>query len=163
MNSSNGQTERKRKVSPSSSSSSMDSSGDESTPLRRCVQKNSGKVSRISILNCPGNDQCTLSYFFKSWVFIDSQKNSSSSETDSEDEKCPICLKVLKNQILAITDTCRHHTFCLSCLEEWSKTKRTCPVDRKEYQSVLVLDTKRKVSKELFLKSLFGWYSIYSK
>lgn len=58
MNSSNRQTERKRKVSSSSSSE------DESTPLRRCVQKNKGKVSRISILSCQAH-QCTLSFFNK--------------------------------------------------------------------------------------------------
>ncbi|XP_050302455.1 PHD and RING finger domain-containing protein 1-like [Anthonomus grandis grandis] len=81
-------------------------------------------------------------------VSTDRRSNSSSSEDDSLD-KCPICLKCFKNQTLAITDSCRHHTFCLDCLQEWSKTRKTCPVDRREYSSILVLDIRGKVTRQL--------------
>ncbi|CAG9768647.1 unnamed protein product [Ceutorhynchus assimilis] len=123
---------RKRKVSRSKSpqvslsrsSGSLDSGSEEES------ETDSRKVARLSHTN-----------------------GVSSSELAETQEKCPICLKLLTDQISAITDTCSYHTFCLTCLEEWSKIKKLCPVDRKEYSSILVLDSKGHVSSELPIKS----------
>ncbi|KAL1513468.1 hypothetical protein ABEB36_002874 [Hypothenemus hampei] len=70
-----------------------------------------------------------------------------------EVEKCPICLKALKSQTFCVTDSCDYHTFCLDCLETWSKNKSICPVDRKEFKSILVLDVKGKIIKQIAIKA----------
>ncbi|XP_076256437.1 PHD and RING finger domain-containing protein 1-like [Rhynchophorus ferrugineus] len=70
-----------------------------------------------------------------------------------EKERCPICLKILDSQTLSTPDTCSLHTFCLTCLEEWSKVKNTCPVDRKEYRSILVLNSDREILNQIPIKS----------
>ncbi|XP_030765010.1 PHD and RING finger domain-containing protein 1-like [Sitophilus oryzae] len=79
-------------------------------------------------------------------------ENSSDSDTENTN-KCPVCLKALHNQVLAVPDTCSHHIFCLSCLEEWTKIKTTCPVDRKEYFSILVLNSEGVVSNQIPIKA----------
>ena len=43
-----------------------------------------------------------------------------SCQSSSSKELCPICLCSFKNQQLAKSDVCEH-TFCLECLQEWSK------------------------------------------
>ena len=35
-------------------------------------------------------------------------------------EQCPICLSLMKHQLLARPVECKHN-FCLECIEEWSK------------------------------------------
>ncbi|XP_060518485.1 PHD and RING finger domain-containing protein 1-like [Cylas formicarius] len=68
--------------------------------------------------------------------------------------KCPICLGKFKRQRLAIPDSCYFHTFCLDCLETWSKTKNICPVDRRVFTSILKLDKAGdKVSKQIAVNS----------
>lgn len=51
---------------------------------------------------------------------IDSDEESSSSSSDGESDKCPICLTRLGQQDLASPNSCLH-TFCLNCLTEWGK------------------------------------------
>ena len=38
-------------------------------------------------------------------------------------EQCPICLSLMKNQLLARPVECKHN-FCLECIEEWSKVSK---------------------------------------
>lgn len=68
-----------------------------------------------------------LTYFLFINVFIFYFKNiesdeSSSSSSDGESDKCPICLTRLGQQDLASPDSCLH-TYCLNCLTEWAKVK----------------------------------------
>jgi PHD and RING finger domain-containing protein 1 len=53
------------------------------------------------------------------------------------DGKCPICLVTFTAEEVATPDICGH-TFCVGCLEEWSATSNTCPLDRHEFGVMLV-------------------------
>lgn len=33
------------------------------------------------------------------------------------------------------------HIFCAVCIEEWSKNVTTCPIDRKEFTSICILES----------------------
>ncbi|CAB4061035.1 PHRF1 [Lepeophtheirus salmonis] len=71
----------------------------------------------------------------------DNNNASSSSSSSNEDEgsspKCAICLYKLKTQLLGTPKSCSH-TFCLLCIQEWTKNVNTCPIDRKTFQSICV-------------------------
>jgi len=106
----------------------------------------------------------------------DTGGESDSSEGEKSDDslggtldKCPVCLRVLKAQEIAIPDCCEH-VYCLSCIIEWAavilfnsfsyslghayrsryefnrmidtrlQTSATCPIDRKSFHSVLIMD-----------------------
>lgn len=62
-----------------------------------------------------------------------------SDSSDSSDvEKCPICLLAFSsNQEIGKPAIC-DHKFCFPCIQEWSKVVQTCPIDRKEFQEILV-------------------------
>lgn len=40
-------------------------------------------------------------------------------------EQCPICLSLMKSQLLARPIDCKHN-FCLECIEEWSRVSKAC-------------------------------------
>ncbi|XP_066248476.1 PHD and RING finger domain-containing protein 1 isoform X1 [Euwallacea similis] len=65
------------------------------------------------------------------------EKNIDSDSSEGNSEKCPICLISFRLQEVGIPENCEHK-FCLECIEEWSKNMNTCPVDRKEYNSITV-------------------------
>ncbi|CAH0558738.1 unnamed protein product [Brassicogethes aeneus] len=65
------------------------------------------------------------------------EKNMDSDSSDGESDKCPICLLSFRQQEVGTPETC-DHMFCLECLQEWSKNMNTCPVDRREYNLILV-------------------------
>ncbi|XP_072393559.1 uncharacterized protein [Diabrotica undecimpunctata] len=65
--------------------------------------------------------------------------DSDSELSDGQSEKCPICLVSFKAQEIGTPESC-DHTFCLECIQEWSKNMNTCPVDRQEYRLILVRD-----------------------
>ncbi|XP_028155148.2 PHD and RING finger domain-containing protein 1 [Diabrotica virgifera virgifera] len=65
--------------------------------------------------------------------------DSDSELSDGQSEKCPICLVSFKLQEIGTPESC-DHTFCLECIQEWSKNMNTCPVDRQEYRLILVRD-----------------------
>jgi PHD and RING finger domain-containing protein 1 len=52
-------------------------------------------------------------------------------------EKCPICLATFAAQEVGTPDVC-DHLFCRRCLLAWSANANTCPVDRKEFSTILV-------------------------
>lgn len=60
-----------------------------------------------------------------------------SDSSDGQSEKCPICLLTFKTQDIGSPETC-DHTFCVECIQEWSKNVNTCPVDRQEFTLILV-------------------------
>lgn len=63
-----------------------------------------------------------LNFTFYCLQIIESDEESSSSSSDGESDKCPICLTRLGQQDLASPNSCLH-TFCLNCLTEWGKVK----------------------------------------
>jgi hypothetical protein len=52
-------------------------------------------------------------------------------------EKCPICLCEFGTQEIGTPDCC-NHSFCVPCLQEWSENSNICPLDREEYDAILV-------------------------
>jgi hypothetical protein len=57
-----------------------------------------------------------------SFVNSGEQISSDSDESDSDGEKCAICLKKFRTQQIGTPSNCDHR-FCRKCLEEWSKVK----------------------------------------
>jgi hypothetical protein len=59
--------------------------------------------------------------------------------TESPDkEECIICLDTSKN--LSRVSNCSH-SFCFSCILNWSKVTNTCPVCKKEFNSITACNT----------------------
>jgi len=56
---------------------------------------------------------------------------SCSSDDSAKGECCPICLRMLNEEVIGTPESCDHH-FCLECIEEWAKvmlhTSETMPV-----------------------------------
>jgi hypothetical protein len=59
------------------------------------------------------------------------------NSSDGDSLMCPVCLKPFTTQKTGTPDTC-NHTFCATSLEEWTKIKNTCPVDRQKFNFILV-------------------------
>lgn len=68
------------------------------------------------------------------------ENDSSSSGSDEQSEKCPICLISFKGQEVGSPEAC-DHSFCADCIQEWAKTVNTCPVDRRKFNLILVRDS----------------------
>ncbi|CAD6992122.1 unnamed protein product [Ceratitis capitata] len=77
--------------------------------------------------------------------------NSDSSSNELL-EKCPICLLTFRQQEIGSPATCAH-IFCASCIEAWSKNVQTCPIDRIEFDRLIVRDNyeNRKIVREVNL------------
>ncbi|XP_066258635.1 PHD and RING finger domain-containing protein 1-like [Euwallacea similis] len=150
MTSPNNESGRKRKMPETSVSSYNTLDGGCSEGERQDMSERT-KVQRLGLKSRSSRSP-------KSRSTKDASKRSKSSNSsfssDEEIEKCPICLRKLESQTLSVTDTCNHHIFCLDCLQEWSKTRKTCPVDRIEYKAILVLDSRGKVKEKLPIKPL---------
>nr|DBA31171.1 TPA: hypothetical protein GDO54_007065 [Pyxicephalus adspersus] len=56
----------------------------------------------------------------------------------SSSERCPICLNSLSLEVGFPEDCC--HAFCIACILKWSETSTSCPVDRKQFQTVYKID-----------------------
>ncbi|KAM8703531.1 hypothetical protein ACLKA7_008194 [Drosophila subpalustris] len=78
---------------------------------------------------------------------ISDSSNSSSNELL---EKCPICLLTFRQQEIGKPVTCEH-SFCAACIEAWAKNVQTCPIDRLEFDKIIVLDNfeRRNVVREV--------------
>lgn len=63
--------------------------------------------------------------------------SSDSDSNDPEGEKCAICLKKFRKQRIGNPSNCEHN-FCVTCLQEWSKSSNTCPVDRSVFETIIV-------------------------
>jgi PHD and RING finger domain-containing protein 1 len=89
---------------------------------------------------------------------------SDSSTDSSEEEKCPICLLSFSAEQQIGKPAVCEHIFCFPCLEEWSKVVQTCPIDRKEFQSIRVYGNLEcdnllrtvKVKQKVALEELLG-------
>lgn len=72
------------------------------------------------------------------------EADDSDASFDSSDvDKCPICLLAFTtSQEIGKPAVC-DHTFCFSCILEWSKVVQTCPIDRTEFREIRVYDNLR--------------------
>lgn len=61
-------------------------------------------------------------------------KEKSPQRPDSPEPNCSICLGKLQNK--SFTDSC-FHTFCFTCLLEWSKVKAVCPLCKQPFKSII--------------------------
>ncbi len=52
--------------------------------------------------------------------FTPSETKIKSEIINKPHEQCPICLSLMKSQLLARPIDCKHN-FCLECIEEWSR------------------------------------------
>ncbi|XP_014669253.1 PREDICTED: PHD and RING finger domain-containing protein 1-like [Priapulus caudatus] len=69
----------------------------------------------------------------KPWVM---SEGSSESESGGEEvDRCPVCLRRFRSQDIGTPESC-DHSFCLECIEEWSKNLNTCPVDRQVFHLI---------------------------
>ncbi|XP_017479394.1 PREDICTED: uncharacterized protein LOC108368939 isoform X2 [Rhagoletis zephyria] len=75
--------------------------------------------------------------------------NSDSSSNELL-EKCPICLLTFRQQEIGSPATCAH-IFCASCIEAWSKNVQTCPIDRIEFERIIVRENheNRRIVREV--------------
>lgn len=64
-------------------------------------------------------------------------QNENLSDSDADSEKCPICFCSFGKKEVASPATC-DHVFCTKCIEEWAKSKNTCPIDRKSFEKLVV-------------------------
>lgn len=81
--------------------------------------------SRVKLGENDGNTDSTT----------DNAKGHGSSPTRrSPDPNCAICLGTLENK--SFTDSC-FHTFCFTCLVEWSKVKAECPLCKQPFKSIV--------------------------
>lgn len=71
-------------------------------------------------------------------------ETSEASETDVSESRpsCPICLRNFSCQQIGFPEDCSsvQHIFCATCIEEWAKNVTTCPIDRKEFTKICILD-----------------------
>lgn len=63
-----------------------------------------------------------------------------SDSSDGTSEKCPICFGSFHNQKIGIPENC-DHTFCFTCIEQWSRNVSNCPIDRKNFSYINVKET----------------------
>jgi PHD and RING finger domain-containing protein 1 len=59
------------------------------------------------------------------------------ASADYSSVKCPVCSATFTTQEVGTPDTC-DHTFCATCLQEWSKNDNKCPVDRQMFNTILL-------------------------
>ncbi|XP_055853117.1 uncharacterized protein LOC129916926 isoform X2 [Episyrphus balteatus] len=80
------------------------------------------------------------------------EENGFNSDSSSNEllEKCPICLLSFRTQEIGSPATCQH-IFCANCIEAWSKNVQTCPIDRIEFDRIVVRESyeNRAVVREI--------------
>lgn len=64
-------------------------------------------------------------------------QDENSSDSDANSEKCPICFCSFGKKEVASPVSC-DHSFCTKCIEEWAKSKNTCPIDRKHFDKLVI-------------------------
>jgi PHD and RING finger domain-containing protein 1 len=67
----------------------------------------------------------------------DGGTDTTSSEAASESPTCPICFAEFITQIVGTTDTC-DHSYCLTCILQWSEHANTCQIDRETFNFIVV-------------------------
>jgi hypothetical protein len=66
--------------------------------------------------------------------------------SDEGSVKCPVCSVTFTTQEVGTPDNF-HHTFCVACLQECSKSKNNYPVDRQKFNFILV---RRQIGGEIY-------------
>ena len=51
-------------------------------------------------------------------------------------DKCAVCLNNKQSDIIARIDSCSH-TFCFSCILEWSKVRAICPLCKQPFNLII--------------------------
>ncbi|XP_013098608.2 serine/arginine repetitive matrix protein 2 [Stomoxys calcitrans] len=78
--------------------------------------------------------------------------NGFSTDSSSNEllEKCPICLLTFRRQEIGSPSSCQH-IFCVNCIEAWSKNVQTCPIDRLEFERIIVRESyeNRRIVREI--------------
>ena len=72
------------------------------------------------------------------------------SQNTSNAQSCPICLKMIKNDIpIGIPEGC-HHVFCRPCIQQWSQKQNSCPLDRHIFENIIIKNsiTGNQINKE---------------
>ncbi|XP_059619574.1 putative uncharacterized protein DDB_G0282133 isoform X2 [Phlebotomus argentipes] len=72
--------------------------------------------------------------------------NEDSIQGMSSGEKCTICFSTFKDQEIGIPNSCNHR-YCGKCIEEWSNTVRTCPIDRQPFTLIIIMENNRSENK----------------
>lgn len=72
-------------------------------------------------------------------VVVDEQSDGGTTSDTSDDamEKCPICLHSFRDQEIGTPNVCEHN-YCAPCIDEWSRSVQTCPIDRKPFTKIRV-------------------------
>ncbi|XP_066276304.1 PHD and RING finger domain-containing protein 1-like isoform X1 [Branchiostoma lanceolatum] len=68
---------------------------------------------------------------------VNEKANAPTGAVDDEQESCPICLNEFELQEVGTPAACQHN-FCIDCILEWSKNTNSCPVDRQQFNTILV-------------------------
>ncbi|XP_019646241.1 PREDICTED: PHD and RING finger domain-containing protein 1-like isoform X2 [Branchiostoma belcheri] len=68
---------------------------------------------------------------------VNGKANAPKDAVDEEEESCPICLNEFELQEVGTPAACQHN-FCIDCILEWSKNINSCPVDRQQFNTILV-------------------------
>lgn len=95
-------------------------------------------------------------------------ETDSSTNSDGT-EKCPICLLSFESQEIGKPEVCSH-SFCFPCIFEWSKVVKTCPIDRREFNKIVVFENldsavplrSTAVSEQISLKEFTNGESEYT-
>lgn len=87
---------------------------------------------------------------------------SQSSTSKSPEPNCAICLGKIEDK--AVTDRC-FHSFCKTCLQEWSKVKPECPVCRQSFEKIIfnirsISDYEEQIVETRPFQSGFSWTNL---
>ena len=64
---------------------------------------------------------------------------------------CSICLQIIRGGIASLNKC--DHSFCLSCILQWSKYSTTCPQDRGLFKKIFVKTKDGKILRPLNIQS----------
>jgi hypothetical protein len=70
-------------------------------------------------------------------TFSQAVPHKSDGSNDEQPAECYICLEEFITQEVGTPDVC-NHSFCVTCLQGWSKRANTCPIDRQEFNFIHV-------------------------
>lgn len=110
--------------------------------IRYCAKSCSGSLKGAMSAKCSGILSGNVSPKKDSVSGMDSKLGATdntpqrppSRDSSSPDNSCAICLSSPENK--SFTDSC-FHTFCFSCLLEWSKVKAECPLCKQRFKSIV--------------------------
>ncbi|KAJ7552073.1 hypothetical protein O6H91_06G040700 [Diphasiastrum complanatum] len=119
----------------SQSKRSKDPGASSSSPLGTSTEKNRSVMSQnlteeaLSPSTCLGPSGKSADL-----MLLEQMQSSGKSLGNEVDQElvCPICLGAIEDGRHAVLWGCMHR-FCIDCLEEWSRVRRSCPLCKAEY------------------------------